>query len=383
MLTALEHREPDRVPYDFGSTPITSIASRAYQNLIDHLGFDEQVTIQDHVQQLAKVSDAVLDRFDVDTRGLWVRYNHTHDFNPVREGEYWVNRDEWSLTYAIPVDAEHSHWYDLIKFPIGHEAITLDEIEEFPWPEGGAAWRIEGVKEQARQHHQNNKATITRGVCAGVFEMALRLRGYEGFFPDMIANPVGCHRILEKITEHKLAFWDMFLSEMGEYVDIVGESDDIGTQESYLCSPDMYREFIKPCHQRIFDLVRSHAKRLNKKIYIFFHSDGVNHDIMEDFIELGVDIFNPLQFNCPGMDAAELKKKYGDQLTFWGGLVDTQGTLPLGTPDQIRDEVKRQVDILAPGGGFVACTVHNVQHEVPPENFMAMWESLQESGVYA
>ncbi len=383
LLAALNHEEPDRVPFDLGSTPITSIASRAYKKLIDHLGIEEEVIIQDHVQQLAKVSDAVLERLNVDTRGLWARYNHTHNFSPVVEGEYLVNRDEWSLTYALPVDEEHAHWYDLIKFPLDQPELTLEQIEAFPWPEGGAKWRIEGLKEQARTHHEAGFATVTRGVCAGVFEMALRLRGYEEFFPDMVGNPPACHRILDKITAHKLAFWDLLLAEMGEYIDVIGESDDIGTQESYLCSPAMYREFIKPRHKQIFDLVRSHARRLNKKIYIFFHSDGVNAEIMEDFIELGIDIYNPLQFTCPGMDAAEMKRHFGDSLTFWGGLIDTQNTLPRGTPQEVRDEVKRQIDILAPGGGFVASTVHNIQHEVPPANVMAMWEALRECGVYA
>jgi len=383
MFTALEHKEPDRVPYDLGSGPMTSITKGAYTKLIAHLGIDEKVELNDIVQQLAEVSPAVLDRLQVDTRGLWAKYNHTHNFNPVREGKYWVNRDEWSLTYALPVDEEHAHWYDLIKFPLYEKKrITMEDVEAFPFPEGGAKWRIEGLKEIAKEAHAEGKATYCRGCCAGVFEMALRLRGYEGFFPDMIKRPDVAQRILDKITEHKLAFWDMMLTEMGEYVDIIGESDDIGTQDSYLCSPDMYRQMIKPCHKQIFDLVRSHGKRLNKKIYIFFHSDGVNREIIDDFVELGIDIFNPLQFTCPGMDTAEMKKTYGDVMTFWGGLIDTQKVLPFGTVDEVRDQVKRQIDILAPGGGFIACTVHNIQQEVPPENIMAMWETLAEHGIY-
>ena len=383
ILTTLAHQEPDRVPYDLGSGPMTSITKRAYENLIDYLGIEEEVKLTDYVQQLAEVSPAVLDRLKVDTCGLWARYNHTHNFNPVREGNYLVNRDEWSLTYSIPVDAEHAHWYDLTKFPLFEKRkITIDDVEAFPFPDGGGTWRIEGLKQIAKNAHEQGKITYTRGVCAGVFEMALRLRGYEGFFPDMIKRQDVAQRILDEITEHKIAFWDMMLTEMGEYVDVIGESDDIGTQDSYLCSPDMYRKMIKPCHKRIFDLIRSHEKRLGKKIYIFFHSDGVNRDIMDDFVELGIDIFNPLQFTCPGMDTADIKKTYGDVMTFWGGLIDTQKVLPFGTTDEVRDQVKRQIDILAPGGGFIACSVHNIQAEVPPQNIMAMWETLQEYGQY-
>jgi len=383
ILATLEHKEPDRIPYDLGSTPVTSITNRAYKNLLDYLGIQEEIKLTDKIQLLAEVSEPVLDRLNVDTRGLWPRYNHTHNFNPVQEGDYWVNRDEWQLTYALPLEEEYAHWYDLIKFPMfDKEEYTLGEVDKFPWPDGGAAWRIQGLKEQAKKAHEMGKITVCRSVCAGVFEMALRLRGYEGFFPDMIQNPKVCHRILEKVTEHKLAFWDLMLTEMGEYLDIVGEADDIGTQQSYLISPDMYREFVKPCHKRIFDLVRSHEKRLGKKFYIFFHSDGVNRGIMDDFVELGIDIFNPLQFTCPGMDPVEIKREYGDAFTFWGGLVDTQKILPFGKPEEVREQVKRQIDVLAPGGGFVGCSVHNIQHEVPPENIMAMWETLQEYGKY-
>jgi len=383
VFATLEHTEPDRVPYDLGSGPVTSITCRAYQNLLGHLGIEEEVTLTDHIQQLANVSEVMLDRLEVDTRGLWAKYNHTHNFNPVREGEYMVNRDEWSFTYSIPVDPEHAHWYDLTKFPLFEKKrIAMKDVEAFDWPDGGLPWRIEGLKEIAMAAHEQGKVTFCRGCCAGVFEMALRLRGYEGFFPDMIKRPDVAQRILDKVTEHKLAFWDLMLGEMGEYVDIIGEADDIGTQSSYLCSPDMYREMIKPCHKEIFDLVRSHAKRLNKKIYIFFHSDGVNREILDDFVELGIDIFNPLQFTCPGMDTADIKKTYCDVMTFWGGLIDTQKVLPFGTTDEVREQTKRQIDILAPGGGFVACTVHNIQHEVPPENIMAMWETLREHGVY-
>ncbi len=383
MTTTLSHREPDRVPFDFGSGPVTGIARRAYERLLAHLGMAEEVVVSDHVQQLAHVSESMLDRLSVDTRGLWAKYNHTHDFNPVREGDYMVNRDEWSLTYAMPADDEHAHWYSQVGFPLADKSdITLEDVDAFAWPNGGATWRIDGLAATARAALDMQKFTFCRGCCAGVFEMAIRLRGYEGLLPDMLTDPDVAQRILDRITEHKLAFWDMMLSEMGELVDVVGESDDIGTQASYLCSPDLYRRMIKPCHKRIFDLVRSHEKRLGKKIYIFFHSDGVNRDIMDDIVELGVDIFNPLQFTCPGMDTAEIKRIYGDAMTFWGGLVDTQNVLPFGSPEQVRDQVKRQIDILAPGGGFVACTVHNIQHEVPPQNIMAMWDTLQQCGTY-
>jgi uroporphyrinogen decarboxylase len=176
----------------------------------------------------------------------------------------------------------------------------------------------------------------------------------------------------------KLDYWQKALVELGDLVDIVTYADDFGTQESQIISPDMFRRLIKPRVKILFEtLIKSapHAKR-------FFHSDGNVRPLISDFIEMGVEILNPIHIRAKDMEPAGLKRDFGRDLAFWGGGVDTQGILPYGTPREVKDDVRRNIEALAPGGGYVFNTIHNIQADVPPENLIAMWQALQEYGVY-
>jgi len=151
------------------------------------------------------------------------------------------------------------------------------------------------------------------------------------------------------------------------------EADDLGTQHSLLLSPEMYRSFLKPRHARIVSLI----KKIAPGVKVFLHSCGAVRPLIPDFIEAGFDILNPVQVAADGMESRQLKKDFGDCLTFWGGGVDTQHTLPHGTPGQVADEVRRHIEDLAPGGGFVFNAIHNIQGDVPPQNIEAMFEALR------
>lgn len=146
----------------------------------------------------------------------------------------------------------------------------------------------------------------------------------------------------------------------------------------------MYKQMVHPYHKRLFEFIKKKAEaQSNSKVYLFYHTCGAVKPLIPLLIEEGVDILNPVQVNAKDMDTHVLKREFGNDLTFWGGGVDTQHILPFGTPEQVRDEVKRRIADLAPGGGFIFNPVHNVQSDVPPENFMAMWETLQEYGNYS
>jgi len=205
------------------------------------------------------------------------------------------------------------------------------------------------------------------------------MRGFEHFFLDLAAQPKFASALLDIITELKMHYWERALDSVGPNVLIVSEADDIATQRGPMISPAMYRQFIAPRHRRLFEFIR---RRAQAKVYIFYHSCGAVQELVPLLLEEGIDILNPVQVSADGMDTAELKKRYGRDLTFWGGGVDTQRVLPLGTPAEVRDEVRRRIDDLAPGGGFVFNPVHNVQADVPPENYMAMWEAWLEYGAY-
>jgi uroporphyrinogen decarboxylase len=182
--------------------------------------------------------------------------------------------------------------------------------------------------------------------------------------------------LLDKALEIQLGVCRQVLRALGDNVDVLVFADDLGTQDNLQISPKMYRSIIKPRQKALFEAVRelSSAKLL-------FHSDGAIADIIPDLIEIGVDAINPVQPTCRGMDTAVLKRRYGEVLSFWGSI-DTQHVLPFGTPQEVEDEVKRRIDDLAPGGGFVLAAVHNIQPEVPPENVVAMFETALEYGRY-
>ncbi len=148
-------------------------------------------------------------------------------------------------------------------------------------------------------------------------------------------------------------------------------SDDLGSQEATLLNPEIYRELIKPRHKRMVDAVKTHSDAK-----VLLHSCGAVSALLDDFIEVGFDAINPVQVGAKGMEPERLKAEFGDRITFWGGI-DTQRVLPFGTPDEVRAEVRRIIDILGPGGGFVLNSVHNIQAEVPPENVVAMFDEAR------
>ncbi len=166
---------------------------------------------------------------------------------------------------------------------------------------------------------------------------------------------------------------DKYLGAVGEYINIIGFGDDLGMQTGPQMSPKMYREFFKPRHKVLWN----HAKKLCPHIKVSLHCCGGVYPLLRDLIEAGLDAINPVQFNCTDMQVARLKREFGKNLVFWGGGCDTQYILKSGTPEQIRQHVKEQVEMLAPGGGYVFQQVHNILADVPPENIVAMFEAVR------
>ena len=177
-----------------------------------------------------------------------------------------------------------------------------------------------------------------------------------------------------------MKYWEHALKLVGQNVMIVSEADDLASQNRLLIAPEIYRKLIKPRHARLFSFIKKQAA---VPVKIFYHSCGAVSPLLPDLIESGIDILNPVQVSARDMNTRELKRQFGRDLTFYGGGIDTQRVLPRGTPGEVRDEVRRRIDDLAPGGGFIFAAVHNIQADVPPENILAMREALQEYGVYS
>ena len=375
---SLSHQEPDRVPYDLGGTILTGIHEKAYRRLRRHLGLPEvEIEIEDPVQQLGRVHEDVKERLKVDVYGINPSKPRGIAAPAWSDGDYDKLIDEWGIEWWKP--REGGFYYDMRRHPLA-DIDTLEGLAKYRFPDPLDPARYEGMAARADELMNGRQVAYVLGRNApGIFEIALWMRGFENFFCDMIANQAFAEALLDAICEVKMKYWRRALELVGKNVMIVSEADDLASQNCSLVSPDLYRKLIKPRHTQLFAFIKKHAA---VDVKIFYHSCGAIMPLIPDLIESGIDILNPVQVSAAGMDTRELKRKFGKDITFYGGGVDTQGVLPRGTPDQVRDEVRRRIDDLAPGGGFIFNTVHNIQADVPPENIMAMWETLQEHGVY-
>jgi uroporphyrinogen decarboxylase len=376
VLAALNHTEPDRVPFDMGGTVITGIHYKAYAALRDYLGLpNREPKIIDMIQQLALVEDDVMERLGVDMKNISPRSSASFNIVVKEMGEYTCFYDEFQIGWRMPKDG--GWYYDMYDHPLQGD-VTEADIEDYRFPDARDPVRFAGLREAAlRIANEEKRAVVFGNISAGIFEMYTWLRGYKAAYTEWAEDPKMASKLMRRIFEMQLAYWEKALPVVGDVIDVAQCADDVAGQNGMLISPRSYRKLLKPLHKELFDYI--HA-RTNAKI--FFHSCGTVRAIIPDLIEVGVDILNPVQVSATGMDSAELKREYGKDLTFWGGGVDTQRVFGTGTPQEVREDVKRHVTDLMPGGGFVFNTVHNIQGNVPPENIMAMWETLQEYGVY-
>jgi uroporphyrinogen decarboxylase len=375
VRTALARREPDRVPFDLGSTQVTSIASRAQRRLRARLGLPEgRVRVSDRVQQLDHVEEDLLRLLEVDTRGLWPLTARNGPVEETDDGTHLSHVDEWGLTYRIP--REGADWYDLAASPLAGGELTRGRIDAHRWPKGADPRLFAPLRAEALAHREAGYAVVLKSLCAGLFEMAQRLRGMEELLMDLAASPAEAAHLLDRVLEVKLAYWRAALAALGDVVDVVAEGDDYGTQQSLLVSPATFRALFKP---RLAELVRE-MKRGAPEAFVFFHSCGSVRRILPDLIEIGVEALNPVQTTAAGMEPRGLKREFGRDIAFWGGGVDPQSVLPRGTPAEVADDVRLNLDALAEGGGYLFGAVHNVQADVPAENVIAMVEALRAHG---
>ncbi|MCK4821509.1 hypothetical protein KA005_37430, partial [bacterium] len=259
------------------------------------------------------------------------------------------------------------------------EVETIPEIEEYPgWPDMSDPTRIAHVKEEAKTlADQNEYAILATPWLLFPLERAFAMQGMDTFLRNLAARPDFATAMLKKISEVCKALMGPFLDTLGENVDMIKIGDDLGTQQSLLMSPNMYREILKPIHADYIQFIKTRTKA-----NIFFHTDGDIFPLIDDFIEIGVDILNPIQTSAGKMaDLSGLKKRFGKNIIFCGGI-DTHRILPSGTTEEVREEVKRVMQLLGEGGGYLVASVHTIMNDVPSENVLAMVDAVEEFGSY-
>ncbi len=376
LIKALNHEPPDRVPIDFGGFQ-TGIHKRAYADLLDYLGMSEQITILDPVQQLAKPSEAVLERFHVDTRYIVAHgpdsFTGGIEQNK-RNGRLWHDlRDEFGVVWSMPDDQQL--YMDISHHPLA--AATIDDIADYPFPKGDDPSRFTGLREWALQLRNETPYALCTGIGGVVYEICWYMRGLERWLIDMIENPGFCEALLDRTLAFWLGYYNCFLAEIGDLVDVVMIGDDLAGQSGPLFSPDFYRRVVKPRQKR---LVR-HIKDLTRA-KVWYHTCGSATAFIADLLDNGIDILNPVQISADNMDPADLKARFGRHLSFWGGAIDTQHILPFAAPAEIARHVYKNVAALKPGGGYVFNNVHNIQAGIPPQSIVALFDAAYEAAFY-
>jgi len=369
VLKALNHEEPDMVPVDMGSTENTTLCRLAYINLREYLSMppDSDPYVINRMMDSVFPKEDVLEKYEVDFRAVCPSSAYQPKIEELHDGFI----DEYKIRWK-----KASYYYDMVEHPLAEK--TLDDLENALYADPYIEERKIGLREQAKDLYENTDYCITVGhIAMGPFEMSGNMRSYEKFLMDMYIDPDYANALLDKNLENTIGFWDVYLEEVGEFVQVVCQGDDLGTQIGPWISPKMYREWIKPRHKELFDFIRS---KTNAKI--FLHSCGSVYDLIPDLIEIGVEALNPVQVTAAKMDLKTLKEDFGKDICFWGGGIDTQEILPNASLEELKDHVKETIDIMAPGGGFIWVPVHNIQSDIPPEKIDVAYQTVLENRKY-
>ena len=385
IINALNHKEPDRIPVDFGGVWTTGISAVAYSNLIDYLGIeDKSVLVYDCGQQISMVDEEIIDRFNVDTCRLgadpvewkhWVLPNSKKClvpkyFNPHKEedGSWVLYNGKGEPAFKMAVGSYH---FDNVGTPMLANAESINDIRNTVYLPGLFSMEeLARLKQKVQDLDKYKDRFIIGNVYTSIFEDTYNALGMTKTLESFLIDPDFVSYIMDSLLEYYLEKIDQFSNVVGDKISMMAISDDMAGQNGPLFSLNLYRQLLKPRHKILVEKIKS------KGYYVFFHCCGSAVYFLPDLIDIGVDAINPVQVSADGMDLNKLKSEYGKDITFWGGGCDSQSVLPRGSVDEVTNEVKKNVDLLSGGGGYVFAPIHIIQGDVPPENIEAMYNAL-------
>ena len=410
VLTAIRHKEPDMVPIDLGGMDsCCGIHCLTLKKLLKYLKLDGPVRIYEPIELLGEVPEALIREFGVDVVSIQRTTKPTGlsskditfkeyylmgekfqipqevDIVKENENEYmraWFSKDVKKKNIIVAIRKPATPFFEPYPFYTPLKDVTsaseITELPPHPWITEYTDKKLEILRKNAKWLYENTDYAIYGHAIASMFEITIYLLGHTTFAKCLRNNKRIIEKLVELLLEHNKEELKKFLDAVGEYIQIVGfGGEDLGTQTGPVINPKEWRELYKPALKEITDIIRNRTN-----CHILIHSCGSIRPFIEDFIEIGVDILNPVQISAKDMDPHELKREFGDQITFWGGGCDTQHILPFASPEKIKQHVKEVVTIFKEGGGYVFAPVHNIQPKVPPENVVAMYEAVKEIREY-
>ncbi|MEI6167616.1 MAG: uroporphyrinogen decarboxylase family protein [bacterium] len=406
IIAAIEHRQPDRVPVDLGATPSSGISATAYGNLKKHLGITTgNIRIYDVVQQLAQPEEGILDRFGIDVLDVGRTFNAKDSdwydvkladgqaaqypvwFHPEKQldGSFIARHKDGTDIAHMPSGGafyDQSYFPYVDGYPANYSGLDMEmgkvlwsALVHSPWDHAGEPGFWATLRERALALRASSDRALMIVCGCNLFEWGTFLRRMDNFLMDIYAEPEQVEALLDALMERHMATLEKVCDAVGDVCDILRFGDDLGMDSGPFMSPEIYRKLFKPRHAQLCAAV--HKK---SRMKTFFHSCGSLYELMPDLIEAGYDVINPVQTTCRDMEPEKLKRDFGRDICFWGGGCDTRNVLNRATPEEVKEHVKRRIDILSPGGGFIFNTVHNILPEVPPANIVAMYEAVHECG---
>jgi len=398
VLASINHKEPDKVPFDLGGTSVTGISAMAYNKIKPLLGVNSPTRVYDVVQQLAMVDWQLIDSFGIDVLDINRLFMEDLEWNRFTLGDGSIGEyPDWFIpelgedgSYCI----KDSKKRVIARMPKG--GMCFDQMC-FPWEDGypmdfneideafqSINWiahshtsyiNIKDEEFRARTLHLRETTDKAIAMSGGVklLELGFFLRRMDNFLMDLLVDQAGVSKLLDKLMDIHLSKLEVKLRAVGDLVDVIRFGDDLGMTKGPFMDLESFRKLFLPRYKVVCDYVKQ-----NSNMKIFFHSCGSIRQFIPDLIEAGFDIINPVQTNASGMDPVELKTEFGREITFWGGGVDTSRVLPSGTPEEVRVDVLKRCEILSRDGGFIFSPIHNILPEVPPENIFAMHEAVKE-----
>jgi len=396
IILSINHKQPDKVPVDLGSSTVTGISATAYNNLKKYLKVESPTRIYDVIQQLANVDMGIIDLFGVDALDInrvsaenndWYvvslgdgsKAEYPSWFRPVKaEDGSWYTKDEQGI--LISKMSAGATFFDQMYYPYesGYPETfnnLKDALKKISWIVHSHASNLNTNELRARLlelKESTNKALVMSGGVK-LLEYGFFIRRMDNFLMDMITDQEKVSEMLDILVDMHLASLEKKCRTLGNIVDVIRFGDDLGMTSGPFMDPDTFRKLLKPRYKILCDYVKK-----NSKMKIFLHSCGSIKQYIPDLIEAGFDILNPVQTNCYDMDPLELKREFGKDITFWGGGIDTSSVINRGTPEEVRKDVLNRCEIFSKDGGFVFAPIHNILSEVPPQNIVAAYNAVRE-----
>jgi len=396
IMAAINHRQPDKIPVDLGSSTVTGISAIAYNKLKSHLKINSPTRVFDVVQQLANVDMEIVELFGVDALDINRVTTETDDwyevdladgskaeypswFRPVKspDGSWYTTDGDGLILSRMPAGAA---FYDQMHFPYekgypeNFENLK-DSLKKISWVVHSHASNLNAAELREKLIHlkkTTDKALVMSGG-AKLLELGFFIRRMDNFLMDLMVEQDKLCEMLDILVDMHLSGLEKKISAIGDIVDVIRFGDDLGMTSGAFMDMATFRKIFKPRYRILCDYVKQHS---NMKI--FLHSCGSIRQYIPDLIEVGFDILNPVQTNCYDMDPFALKKEFGKDITFWGGGVDTASVLNMGSPEDVRKDVLNRCQIFSSDGGFVFAPIHNILSEVSPQNIVAAYNAVKE-----